>query len=180
MLTIGNSSAIGRQALAKKVGLGEGAIRTILKRLRDQGYVETNAYGCVLSPKGKKAFSEIKAKIPKIVPIPETKLTIGSNQVALVVKGASSRVSNGIRERDASIKVGASGATTYLVRDSRFTVPKGSTDCEKDFPGTIWARLRGELQPKSGDVVIVCGSDNEITSELGAISAALTLVVYGN
>ena len=83
---------------------------------------------------------------------------------------------SGIEQRDASIRAGAAGATTYVIHDSKFQVPGSSVDCEEDFPSEAWAKLRGELRPEDEDVVIVCGSDDRQTSFVGVISAALTLL----
>jgi hypothetical protein len=42
VLVIGDAGIIGRQALAREVGIGEGAVRTIIKRLRQGSYVLTD------------------------------------------------------------------------------------------------------------------------------------------
>jgi len=104
-----------------------------------------------------------------------SRLTMGAAQVAVSVRGAGDAVKSGIEQRDSAISVGAAGATTYVVRGSRFTIPGGSDDCEKDFPSRTWTALRKRLKPKDGDAVILCGSNKEETARLGALSAALTL-----
>jgi len=175
-ITIGESRTIGRGALAKRVGLGEGAIRTILKRLRDDGYMEVNASGCSLTKDGLAAYRALRKLIPGRLRLDSTTLTVGRKQVALLVRGGGGRVGNGIPQRDAAIKVGASGATTYLLRDSRFQIPGDSSDCEKDFPSPVWKKLRRELGPTDGDAIIVCGAEEELLSEIGALSAAITLL----
>jgi len=176
LLVTGESGRIGRQALAKRVGLGEGAIRTILKRLRDDGYMEVNASGCSLTGDGLAAYRALRKLIPARLRLDSTTLTVGREQAALLVRGGGSRVGNGIPQRDAAIKVGASGATTYLLRDSRFQIPGDSGDCENDFPGPVWKKLRRELGPKDGDAIIVCGAEEALLSEIGALSAAITLL----
>ncbi|HKT22119.1 MAG TPA: DUF4443 domain-containing protein, partial [Nitrososphaerales archaeon] len=94
----------------------------------------------------------------------------------ILVRSAGGAVSSGIQQRDASIRTGADGATTYAYRGDKFTVPGGSSDCEKDFPSGTWSSLRGELKPRNGDAVIVCGAKDETSARLGALSAALTLL----
>jgi biotin operon repressor len=177
LLTAGDVGVVGRQNLAKMVGVGEGAIRTIIKRLKKDGYMESNASGCRLTSSGMVVYRSIRDKITKHVVLGRSKLTVGDLQVALLVRRSSGRVGTGIEQRDAAIKVGARGATTYVIKGDRFQIPGDSEDCERDFPGPIWKRIRTKLQPLEGDVVIVSGSENEITSTLGAMSAALALLL---
>ncbi len=176
VLVAGDSKLIGRQALAKKVGLGEGAIRTIIKKLREDGYVGTNASGCYLTKKGTLAYKALQTTIPRMLFLDSTKLTVGKQQVAILVRTRSPRLVYGVEQRDAAIKAGAAGATTYFVRDSKFRLPRGSQDCERDFPDPIWKTLRTKLHPVNGDVVIICGSEDETTSKLGGLSAVMTLL----
>jgi biotin operon repressor len=176
ILFTGDSKLIGRQALARKVGLGEGAVRTILKRLKEDGYVDTIASGCYLTKKGTLAYKVLQRTIPRITQLDSTGFTVGKNQVAVLLRTRPTKLVYGVEQRDSAIKAGAAGATTYIIKDSKFQLPGGSKDCEKDFPSPVWKTLRTKLQPLSGDILIVCGSDNEATSRLGAISAAMTLV----
>ena len=176
LLTIGEAGVLGRHALSSEVGLGEGATRTVIKWLRADGYIRIEADGCTLSARGKQAYNELKKLVPKMLVLTRTPLTVGKIQVAVLVKRKSGRVKNGIEQRDSSIKAGASGATTYLVRGSRFEVPGSSRDAERDFPAKAWKELRNGLKPEDGDVVIVCGSDERHASLIGAVSAVLTLL----
>jgi len=100
---------------------------------------------------------------------------MGAVQVAVLLRGGGGSVRSGIEQRDSAIGVGAAGATTYVIRGSRFTIPGGSDDCERDFPGKAWGQLK-KLKPRNGDVVILCGSDTQESAKLGALSAALTLL----
>jgi len=176
LIIVGETRTIGRQALARRIGVGEGAIRTILKRLREDGYLHVNASGCSLSRGGLAAYGELRRVIPAMLKLGSTNLTVGRNQFAILVRGAARRVANGIDQRDAAIKVGAAGATTYLLRNSKFQIPRDSSDCERDFPGPVWGKLRRELRPVEGDAVIVCGAEDELLSVLGALSAATTII----
>ena len=82
----------------------------------------------------------------------------------------------GLEQRDSVIRLNALGATTFVIKDGRFTVPGGSSDAEKEFPSKVWSVLRERLDPKNGDAVVVCGAKDETTAKLGALSAALTLL----
>jgi Domain of unknown function (DUF4443) len=174
-LAIGESVSIGRQALAKETGLGEGAVRTVLKKLREEGYAESDPSGCHLTPAGGKLYTSILGTLSPFAEVPTSRLTLGDSQAAVTVRDRGNKVGGGIEQRDAAIRVGASGATTYIIRSSKFTVPGGSADCEKDYPGRVWALLREKLAPRNGDVVILCGAGDRTTARLGALAAAVSL-----
>ena len=133
-LTISASSYVGRQSLAKQCGLGEGATRTVLRKLVDEGYVGVIRSGCYLTRSGKVLAKAIGASISPVVSIPRSSLTMGEHQAAVALRGAGDSVRTGIEQRDAAIRIGASGATTYVIRSGKFTIPAGSSNCERDFP----------------------------------------------
>ncbi|MDA4124953.1 MAG: MarR family winged helix-turn-helix transcriptional regulator [Thaumarchaeota archaeon] len=176
LMTIGDVGSIGRGALAKESGLGDGAVRTVIRRLGSGGYIVVRPVGCQLTGKGKVAYDELRKRIPKTIELTKTSLTLGDKQVALLIRGAGEGVKSGIEQRDASIKAGAVGASTYVIRGSKFQVPGSSLDCEADFPSDAWRKVRRELRPLNGDAIVICGSGERNTSLIGAISAAITLL----
>jgi Domain of unknown function (DUF4443)/CggR N-terminal DNA binding domain len=176
MLTIGGAGTIGRHALAKETGLGEGAVRTVIKWLKEDGYITIQPDGCQLTEKGRLAYSELTSIIPRTMDLSKTPLSVGREQVAILVKKRAPQIRTGIEQRDAAIKAGADGATTYVIEGSKFQVPGSSEDAERDFPSEAWSQLRNGLRPEDGDVVIVCGSDDRRTSFIGAIGAVRTLL----
>jgi hypothetical protein len=174
-MTIGASGTIGRKALAESSGLGEGSIRTVLKKFRQGRYVATSPLGCQLTDSGKELYESISKKLTLILPLQSSMFAVGASQVAVIVRSGASSVGSGIDQRDSAVQVGATGATTYVIKSGMFAVPGGSSDCEKDFPGELWSSLRDGLRPRNGDAVILCGARDETTARLGALSAALTL-----
>ncbi len=175
-MTIGESGTVGRQALAARSGLTEGPIRTIIKKLRDARYIEANASGCYLTREGERVYVALRSKLTSLIPIEGSKLTIGNSQVGLAVRGKANSVRSGLEQRDSAIRTGAAGATTFVFRSGKFSIPGGSSDCEKDYPSKSWPVLRAELEPMNGDAVIICGARDEAKAKLGALSAALTLL----
>jgi len=175
-LTIASSSYVGREALAARSGVGKGAIRTILGKLRERGYVRAVRAGCFLTRPGERLAESIDASLSLLDSLPRSELSMGENQAALVLRGTGDRVRSGLEQRDSAIRIGASGATTYVIRSGRFTIPGGSVDCERDFPSKVWPILKSGLKPKNGDVVILCGAATEVSARLGALAAAITLL----
>lgn len=175
-ITIGAAGTIGRQALAKSSGMGEGSVRTVIKKFRQGRYVAADAAGCHLTSAGKQLYGSISRKLTPPMPLEGWTPAEGQFRAALIVRSGADSVGSGIDQRDSAVRVGASGATTYIIRSGKFAVPGGSDDCEKDFPGTIWNTLRSELKPRNGDAVILCDAKDDTTAKLGALSAALTVL----
>lgn len=175
-ITIGASGTIGRQTLAQNSGLGEGSVRTVLKKFRQEGYVDVDTLGCHLTDSGRDVYQTILRRVTPLVSLHDSQLTVGGSQIAVLARSSAVSVASGIEQRDAAIRVGATGATTYIIKGRRFAIPGGSSDCEKDFPSESWARLKEKLAPVNGDAIIVCGARDETTAKVGAISAALTLI----
>jgi hypothetical protein len=167
---------IGRQALAREAGLGEGAARTVLKKLRDGGYAEVDASGAHLTGKGRAGYSLLLKELSPIVALRGSGLTVGRKQAAIGVRGRARRLGKGIEQRDSAVLAGATGATTYTIEAGRFVILGESNDCERDFPSKAWRLVREGVHPKNGDAVILCGADDETTAKLGVLSAALTLL----
>jgi predicted transcriptional regulator len=174
-MMIAKERGIGRQALSESTGLGQGSIRTILKSLRREGYLLSDAYGCHLTESGKQLYAKVTRKLAGPIALGNSTLTVGTFQSAILIR-SSEGVGIGIEQRDSAVREGADGATTFIVKHGKFTIPGGSIDCEKDYPGPAWLTLRKELKPSNGDAVIVSGAYNEATAKLGGLAAAITLL----
>ena len=175
-LAIGDRGTVGRYALARHAGLGDGAVRTVLKKLRESGYLKVSASGCSLTNSGQALYRRVRARLIGAVSLEHSPFTLGNKQAAMLVRRGGASVHSGIEQRDSAMRIGAMGATTYVVKGSKFSIPGGSSDCEREFPSPAWRRLRAELSPEEGDALVLCGSDNPTISKLGAVAAALTLV----
>ncbi len=175
-LTIAGSAYVGRKTLGARSGFGEGAARTVLKKLKEGGYVDVIRSGCFLTRSGKALSRSIHSSMSDLVDLPRSGLTVGGHQAALLIRGAGRSVHSGIEQRDSAIRIGASGATTYVIKNGKFTMPGGSSNCEKDFPNVAWSRLRNDLNPVNGDAIVLCGADDEVSARLGALAAAVTLL----
>lgn len=174
ILAIGAAGSVGRGRLGSLVGLGQGEVRTLIKRLREKDLIVIEPDGCKLSRKGQREFSKLKEKVPWSSKVEARSLGMGSECAAVLVRGAGANVRKGIEQRDAAVRVGANGALTALFAMGHFTLPGEGTDCEKDGPRGLWRAVRSG-GPKDGDVVIVVGADSQEAAELGTLAAALTL-----
>lgn len=166
---------VGRTKLSEILGLAEGITRTLARHLRNEGLIEVSKSGIVLSKFGGKVFSTLRSRISEEIEIPRSSLTIGSFNVAVLVRNAAGSVKYGVEQRDAVIKVGALGATTLVFSRNKLTMPGVSEDIfQKIQP--IHDALIFKLKPRENDVIIIGSADEKRVAEFGAKTAAFELL----
>ena len=163
----------GRKALADRIGVGEGSMRTIVEYLRDEGYVDISQTGIKISRKGQDFLSRIPLVIYRLdasdmVPAGP------AEAVAVLVKGMAYKIKSGMEQRDQAIKAGADGATTVIVKDGHLTVPV-DFDLDKERPESARA-IRDQFDLNDGDVVIVGIASDLNKAEEGALTAAFEIL----
>jgi hypothetical protein len=173
---IGEKEPIGRTILGRELGLGGGAVRTLISRMKRSGLIETKTLGCILSARGRNLYEQLSKKIPRHSIVEGGRLSTGKYTSAILVKKASEQLRLGLEQRDAAIKSGANSATTIIYRNDKFTFPMDTDDCEKKFPDKIWNTLKTVLSPRDNDVIIVSSGESKITAHYGAFAAAWTLL----
>jgi predicted transcriptional regulator len=173
--TIAGSGSIGRGLLSEKLELGEGATRTLVSRLTKANLVTTSRSGCTLTEKGKELWEKIKASIPLKFKIEDNELTFTANNVAILVRNRAEKVSRGLEQRDAAVRVGASGATSLIYKNNNLILPTISTDISTDFP-KAYRQIIQRINPMENDVVIIVSGETLKAAEYGALAAAWTLL----
>jgi hypothetical protein len=170
--------SVGRLKLSKDLHLGEGETRTLVKHLKNEGLIEVSKSGISLSGDGRKLLSSLRAVLSEQVEISSTPLTVGGFNVAIRVEGMKNSVKYGLEQRDAAIKAGAKGATTFVFRKNGLTMPGTGEDVSKSGSSIIAALSK--LSLKEGDIIIIGSADEKIKAELGAKTAALELLRAGH
>jgi predicted transcriptional regulator len=172
---IAERAPIGRGKLSEELDIGKGTIRTLIKRLKESGLIDTSRLGCSLTGKGLEVWDEIGQIISEKVRIPENDLTFAVYNVGVLVKGRGDRVKDGLEQRDATIAVGARGATTLIYRDKKLIVPRVSEDLARDFP-VAFEQITRKIRIEENDVVVIGSADARKKAEYGALAAAWTLI----
>ena len=175
LLVIGEEGSIGRGKLGQILDLGQGEVRTLIKRLRQSDLIRIEADGCSLSRSGLRQFRSVSKVLPWRSPVNVESIGLGDACFAVLVRGRSSKVRKGIEQRDAAVRSGAIGALTVLYRKGHFRVPSESEDCERTGPSEPWITIR-QAKPKESDTIIVSGADDTLQAEYGALSAALSII----
>ena len=167
-LSILNERKIGRKSLSEALRVGEGTVRTIISRLSDEGLIMVSRPGISLSPRGVSFLERVRSRLNWCV-YPSTDLTVAENNCVVLISGASSGIRYGVEQRDQALIHGAVGATTLVMVDGEWVMPGTDEVVELTIPKT--------LVPKDGDVVIIGSGDDEFTAKLGALSAALQVLI---
>jgi predicted transcriptional regulator len=161
---------IGRKQLSDILQSGEGTIRTLIKRLRDEGLISTSRYGMELTEKGISLLDKIDMVLYGFE-FPKTNMTIAENNYAVLLKKGVQNVRYGIEQRDAALIAGAKGASTLVMKDSKLVMPGSGTSIDKESLEALRC-----LDLENGDVVIIGSADSMLQAEIGAYSAALNLL----
>jgi predicted transcriptional regulator len=176
---INNCQSIGRIKLSNELGLGEGATRTLLKHLKKENLTKSSRAGVSLSEYGKKMFSDLSSKLSEGIEIPASPLTVGSFNVAVLVKDSANSIGSGMEQRDIAIKSGASGATTLIFVDNKLSLPNREEDISKNMP-LLHNELINKLNPNENCVIIVGSGETKSLAEIGAKMAAIKLLKSNN
>ena len=172
LMTIDAEGPVGRMRLSKTLRLGEGTTRTLIKHLENEGLIKTSKVGIALSNSGRKLTSNLKSRISLGMEVSQSSLTVGPFNVAFLVKDAADSIKGGLEQRDASIKVGALGATTLIFNRGKLNMPLVYEDIFRDIPEMREA-LISKFKPQEKDVIIIGSANDKLTAELGAIAATL-------
>lgn len=177
ILTIGDEGPVGRIELSRKLGIGEGAIRTIIKHLTQANIITIANEGCLLTKRGTALYSPLRARVSKVHLIDAKQLALDKVSAAISVKDAGRLVRRGIEQRDAAIKAGATGACTLVHQGREFLMPMSENEkwslTQND---SLYQDLKNALSPRQGDVVVISSAPDGPLAEHGAVAAALTLV----
>lgn len=165
---------VGRLKLSKALHLAEGETRTLVKHLKNEELIDVSKSGISLAVEGRRLLSRLRTFVSEQIEIPQTPLTVGPFNVAVVVKGMKHAVKYGVEERDSAMVAGAKGATTLIFTKNRLTIPGTNENLSRCDPQIL--TLFSKLSLHDGDVVIVGSGDDKIKAELGAKSAALQLL----
>jgi predicted transcriptional regulator len=166
---------IGRNKLAEKLDVGEGAIRTIISRLKGAGLIITSKEGCILTDKGLSIWKSFVEVYPKRAEIGKTALTTSKYNYAFLVKDKAHKVKSGIDQRDAAIMGGARRALVIVSKNGRLMIESVSNSIEDEFPEAA-SEILEKLNPEDNDVIIIAGADNLLKAKRGAFAASWVLI----
>lgn len=166
---------IGRKKLLKEIGIGEGSMRTILKKLKTKSLIDSTKKGHKLNDVGLEHLNEYLKKFTIPFKIHADDIVAGK-KTGIVVRGASGKITTGLLERDTAVRAGASGALILkCCSGAKLKFPDEIRSID-DYPGFTSELVNLNVDFNPGDVLIVAFSDCYIVSENACIAIALNLI----
>jgi hypothetical protein len=189
-----NKEGIGRYRLQKELSIGSGTARSLIKKLKETVNFITilsDEKGHILKKEGFEYLDKIKEKIllieagdskilKEIIVRPEDNYSYFCH-----IKNAVNKISNGIEQRDAAIKIGGIGATCLLYNGDYLIFPSQNLDFIEEnlmkVDDTIFEYIHNLIKTKKAqleenDVIIIGLGENPESARLAALNAALTIV----
>lgn len=163
---------IGRKKLVRALGIGEGSVRTILKKLRMDSLIKSDALGQELTARGKRIADKYLSKFTLPQEFHSSEFQ-GRFKALIIVHDSSQKIGTGIEQRDIAIFAGAKGAIILLYEKGRIRFPTRDVRVS-DFPKTLKKLKRLELRNR--DVVVIPFADDYSDAENAAIAIALNIM----
>ena len=170
LYVLSDGKRMGRKRLAEEIGVGEGSMRRILETLRQWEMITIKQTGITITRSGLGFLSEIPVKV---VDLDLKDAIVGTYGQAVVVYGVGKKIENGMQQRDAGIKAGATGCTTLVIRNGVLTVPPDWNMDEKN--PAVAARVREVTNITEDDAIIVGSAYDQHTAIVAALTAAFEL-----
>lgn len=178
LVLIGREQPLGRYDLCEKMSVGEGTVRTLLKRLTEAGYIEAEGkQGQSLTSKGKHLFDEIIKDIPLSYALNVRALVMYEHAFGHLLKNKAHLITDGIRQRDEAIiqgGYGIAGASTLIQKNGMLVMPPDDFHILTSYEQETLLVME-TLKPEDGDVIILGSADEPNLAREVAMAAAMTL-----
>jgi hypothetical protein len=169
---------VSRVLLCKELALGEGAIKTLVKHMKMDGLVATTNGGTKMTAKGKAICEGLASCMTAEMSLPKCSVALGDFNHAVLLKKLSYVIKSGIEQRDAAIKMNATGATTLIYKDRKLVMPNNLNQDSMKKEAELRKLLIERLKPEQDDVIIIGSSNiNSKVAELAAKNAALSTLM---
>jgi predicted transcriptional regulator len=182
LIMIGREQPLGRYELCEKMSIGEGSVRTLLKRLADADYIEPEGkQGQRLTARGQKLFNEVTRDVPIGLMLDVKQLVMYQHAYANLVKNKAARITDGVRQRDEAIiqgGYGSAGATTLIQRETRLVMPPDDFHILIAYEAET-ILIMESLRPEKNDVVVIGSADNPNLAREVSMAAVMTLFDEG-
>lgn len=166
---------LGRNKLAEKLKVGDGAVRTIISRLREAELIETSKAGCALTVRGREVWGQFEQVFPHQVAFSKSELSEYAYNYAVLVRNSGDKVKSGIDQRDAAIIAGAKKAFVMVYRNDHLSIKSVSDNIEQQYPKAS-KQILEQLKPEENDAVVVASAESALRAKRGAFAASWSLV----
>ena len=179
LLILDSEQTMGRITLSKRLGVGEGSVRTMIKKLVESQMISVDAVGgCHLTDSGKLLVTDLRKVILATADVDLNEMGIALPSKAIQLRGLSLVNSHFTRLRDIGVRNGAEGMVIFIFKNGNFMFPLMTdevSDVAKNYPN-ITNCLKSIFSLNEGDVVFIAFSKELRLAEEAALSAAISLI----
>ena len=162
-------SPTGRKTISEVLGLGEGSVRTLLKKLSGLELITSAQRGHFLNKRGMELRSRLSSSFSEARRVGTVE---GFPAYALVVRRPPAFKS--IELRDEAIRFFARGAMILVVKNGEPVFPEDGRPL-KGAMGELAEAISSSLELSEGDLIIVTWAENEANAMKSAYHVALHL-----
>ncbi len=171
-------SGIGRYRIKNEVGLGEGSMKTLLNRLKEEKIIHVDGSrqrGHTLSPKGELLFNKIAQTIsyPRKIENPDNSYVIGEKAFYVMINpkyALLDYIRLTLAMRDEAIKIGGSGCSTLEFNGTKWFFPDSDT-----YKVDLKIQPDSSIPLKKGTLMVIAGGTTETTAILATFAASLLI-----
>ncbi|CAB50225.1 DUF4443 domain-containing protein [Pyrococcus abyssi] len=156
---------LGRKQIAEKLELGEGTVRTLLKKLAKLGMIDSKQRGHFLTEKGKR----VRENLLELFSEPIGVSVDGYPAIGIVVRKPPSFKS--IELRDEAIRFDAKGAMILIVKNGEIVFPEDLRPLRDMYPDIA----RKIVDYDEGDAVVITWADTPPKAFKSAIHVAYVM-----
>ncbi|KUE73173.1 hypothetical protein AUQ37_03510 [Candidatus Methanomethylophilus sp. 1R26] len=168
---IWDGRSVSRSEACAALEIGEGSMRRLVDLMKGYGLVDVGRFGISIRPAGR---NMVGAMGIRFADVSAPGCVIGEFSFSLVVAGAAGRVGSGTAQRDAGIRSGGSGCTTWVIRGGKLLMAP-EWDVDANDPRSA-AAIRGSVSLAEGDALVIGGGPTLRDARAAAVGAALSLV----
>lgn len=170
LYVLSDGKRMGRKRLSDEIGVGEGSMRRILNTLKENNFVEIKQTGITITKPGLSYLFELPIRV---LDVDASKIVLGNYSQAILVKGVSKHIENGLQQRDAGIRAGALGCTTLVMRNNELILPpEWSIDVNEP---EVAKAIKDVSDMGDDDIIIIGSADSHIVAVNAALTAAFEL-----
>ncbi|MEJ5293537.1 MAG: DUF4443 domain-containing protein [Candidatus Methanosuratincola sp.] len=174
LIVIESSKSVGRVMLSRVLGIGEGSVRTIIKRLQQQSLISIDSIGgCALTSIGREVLGKVKKGMVSSCKVDLSGMGVGYPSYAIQISLDISAHSV-LKLRDVAIKWGAEGAIVFNFSGGRIVVPSITDDLSQTSPSMHY-ELMNRFRLQEGDHVIATFAHDADSAEMSALAVFLFL-----
>jgi hypothetical protein len=166
---------VSRFTLMTRLDLKEGPVKTLLRRLEQNGLmIRVGNRGHTLTSAGKAWNDRIRQRIIDFKEVKVPALSLAKFAYGIQLRNLSAFVESGIEQRDRALLVGGAGATTLIFESEALRVPSVS---KKVVDKNTLKDLTSVFKLQEGDILIVGMGHTPADAQRGAFNAALSLLL---